>query len=137
MSRWDRLLIFGGLNLGAIALFATCFALMATPLFLARPSKFAVLLVYFFLLHSIPSVPSSASVYICSWRHSDRTVSDNVCATSTYMCCSSSTECLFVHGLSLEGARVQPSLAFNTMITLLLVAASGCSQIYAESCPEY
>jgi hypothetical protein len=43
VSRWDRLLIFGGLNLGALALFVTCFALMPTGIFVVRPSKFAVM----------------------------------------------------------------------------------------------
>ncbi|KAF2706921.1 SFT2-domain-containing protein [Pleomassaria siparia CBS 279.74] len=43
LSRWDRLLVFGGLMLGALAMFATCFALMFTPIFLVRPQKFAIL----------------------------------------------------------------------------------------------
>ena len=43
VSRWDRLLVFGGLNLAALAMFATCFALMFTPIFLVKPRKFAIL----------------------------------------------------------------------------------------------
>lgn len=43
LSRWDRLLVFGGLNLAALAMFATCFALMFTPIFLVKPRKFAIL----------------------------------------------------------------------------------------------
>ncbi|KAF2804866.1 SFT2-domain-containing protein [Mytilinidion resinicola] len=43
LSRWDRLLVFGGLNLAAAAMFATCFALMFTPLFIVKPRKFAIL----------------------------------------------------------------------------------------------
>ncbi|KAF2189428.1 SFT2-domain-containing protein [Zopfia rhizophila CBS 207.26] len=43
LSRWDRLLVFGGLNLAAAAMFATCFALMFTPIFIAKPRKFAIL----------------------------------------------------------------------------------------------
>ncbi|KAF9740476.1 hypothetical protein PMIN01_00015 [Paraphaeosphaeria minitans] len=44
LSRWDRMLIFGGLLLASVALFATCIGLMFTPIFIARPSKFAILL---------------------------------------------------------------------------------------------
>ncbi|KAF2460879.1 Got1/Sft2-like family-domain-containing protein [Lineolata rhizophorae] len=43
LSRWDRLLIFGGLNLAALALFVTCFVLMPTGVFALRPRKFAIL----------------------------------------------------------------------------------------------
>ncbi|KAF2866683.1 Got1/Sft2-like family-domain-containing protein [Massariosphaeria phaeospora] len=43
LSRWDRMLVFGGLMLAALALFATCFALMFTPVFMLRPQKFAIL----------------------------------------------------------------------------------------------
>lgn len=43
LSRWDRLLVFGGLNLAALAMFATCFALMFTPIFIVKPRKFAIL----------------------------------------------------------------------------------------------
>lgn len=43
LSRWDRLLVFGGLMLAALAMFATCFALMFTPVFIVRPRKFAIL----------------------------------------------------------------------------------------------
>ncbi|KAF2786443.1 SFT2 domain-containing protein [Melanomma pulvis-pyrius CBS 109.77] len=43
LSRWDRLLVFGGLMLAALAMFATCFALMFTPIFIVRPQKFAIL----------------------------------------------------------------------------------------------
>ncbi|KAF2131292.1 SFT2-domain-containing protein [Dothidotthia symphoricarpi CBS 119687] len=43
LSRWDRLLVFGGLLLAALALFATCVGLMFTPVFIVRPRKFAIL----------------------------------------------------------------------------------------------
>ncbi|OWY55795.1 SFT2-like protein [Alternaria alternata] len=42
LSRWDRLLVFGGLLLAALAMFATCIGLMFTPVFLLRPRKFAI-----------------------------------------------------------------------------------------------
>lgn len=41
VSRWDRLLVFGGLNLAAIALFVVCFTLL--PILTLRPRKFAIL----------------------------------------------------------------------------------------------
>ncbi|KAK4991814.1 Protein transport protein sft2 [Elasticomyces elasticus] len=41
VSRWDRLLVFGGLNLAALALFVVCFTLM--PILLLRSRKFAIL----------------------------------------------------------------------------------------------
>ncbi|CAC9893479.1 unnamed protein product [Aureobasidium pullulans] len=41
LSRWDRLLVFGALNLAAIALFVVCFTLM--PVLTLRPRKFAIL----------------------------------------------------------------------------------------------
>lgn len=43
VSRWDRLLIFGALNLAAIVLFVVCFALLPTPIFVINPRKFVVL----------------------------------------------------------------------------------------------
>ncbi|KXS98044.1 hypothetical protein AC578_8785 [Pseudocercospora eumusae] len=43
LSRWDRLLLFGGLNLAAIALFVVCFTLL--PILSLRPRKFAILYV--------------------------------------------------------------------------------------------
>ncbi|KAB2568732.1 Vesicle transport protein Got1/SFT2-like protein [Lasiodiplodia theobromae] len=43
LSRWDRMLIFGGLNLAAAAMFVVCFALMPTGVFLLKPRKFAIL----------------------------------------------------------------------------------------------
>ena len=43
VSRWDRLLVFGGLNLAAIALFVVCFTLL--PILSLRPRKFAILYV--------------------------------------------------------------------------------------------
>lgn len=43
VSRWDRLLVFGGLNLAALALFVTCFVLLPTGIFVLRPSKFVIL----------------------------------------------------------------------------------------------
>ncbi|KAK1757614.1 protein transport protein SFT2 [Echria macrotheca] len=41
LSRWDRLLIFGACNLGALACFVICFALF--PVLSIRPRKLAVL----------------------------------------------------------------------------------------------
>jgi hypothetical protein len=43
VSRWDRLLIFGGLNLAALVLFMICFALLPVIAFSSR--KFAILYV--------------------------------------------------------------------------------------------
>ncbi|KXT17726.1 hypothetical protein AC579_3607 [Pseudocercospora musae] len=50
LSRWDRLLLFGGLNLAAIALFVVCFTLL--PILSLRPRKFAILCVSLPLLLS-------------------------------------------------------------------------------------
>ncbi|KAF2447393.1 SFT2-domain-containing protein [Karstenula rhodostoma CBS 690.94] len=55
LSRWDRMLIFGGLLLASVALFATCIGLMFTPIFIARPSKFAI-------LWSMASL-----LFLCAW----------------------------------------------------------------------
>jgi len=41
LSRWDRLLIFGGLNLAAVALFVVAFTLM--PVLALKPRKFVIL----------------------------------------------------------------------------------------------
>ncbi|KAM0723244.1 hypothetical protein Q7P37_001445 [Cladosporium fusiforme] len=41
VSRWDRLLLFGGLNLAALALFVVCFTLF--PILSLKPRKFAIL----------------------------------------------------------------------------------------------
>lgn len=41
VSRWDRILVFGGLNLAALGLFAVCFTLF--PILSLRPRKFAIL----------------------------------------------------------------------------------------------
>ncbi|KAJ9138535.1 Protein transport protein SFT2 [Coniochaeta hoffmannii] len=41
LSRWDRLLIFGACNLGALACFVICFALF--PVLATRPRKFVIL----------------------------------------------------------------------------------------------
>jgi len=41
LSRWDRLLVFSGCNLGALACFVICFALF--PVLSLRPRKFAIL----------------------------------------------------------------------------------------------
>ncbi|RMY31021.1 hypothetical protein D0864_16906, partial [Hortaea werneckii] len=41
VSRWDRILIFGGLNLAAVACFVICFTLL--PILSLRPRKFAIL----------------------------------------------------------------------------------------------
>jgi hypothetical protein len=42
VSRWDRLLIFGACNLGALACFVICFALFPV-MSLAKPRKLVVL----------------------------------------------------------------------------------------------
>lgn len=44
VSRWDRLLIFGALNLGALAIFVICFTLF--PILSLKPRKFAILYVH-------------------------------------------------------------------------------------------
>jgi hypothetical protein len=41
VSRWDRLLLFAGFNLGALACFVICFALF--PYLIVLPTKFAIL----------------------------------------------------------------------------------------------
>jgi len=41
LSRWDRLMIFGGCNLAALACFVVCFALF--PILFPQPRKFAIL----------------------------------------------------------------------------------------------
>jgi len=41
LSRWDRLLVFGGCNLAALACFVICFALF--PVLTLKPRKFAIL----------------------------------------------------------------------------------------------
>ncbi|KAK3203802.1 hypothetical protein GRF29_106g682450 [Pseudopithomyces chartarum] len=55
LSRWDRMLIFGGLMLAAVVLFATSIGLMFTPIFLVNPGKFAI-------LWSMGSV-----LFLCAW----------------------------------------------------------------------
>lgn len=42
MSRWDRLLIFGACNLGALACFAICFFLFPV-ISLGKPRKLVIL----------------------------------------------------------------------------------------------
>ncbi|MCJ1226969.1 protein transport protein sft2 [Toensbergia leucococca] len=44
LSRWDRLLVFGGCNVAALACFVICFALF--PVLSLKPRKFAILYVY-------------------------------------------------------------------------------------------
>ncbi|OCT51856.1 hypothetical protein CLCR_11386 [Cladophialophora carrionii] len=41
LSRWDRLMIFGGCNLAALACFVICFALF--PVLSLKPRKFVIL----------------------------------------------------------------------------------------------
>ncbi|CAG8973513.1 hypothetical protein HYALB_00002838 [Hymenoscyphus albidus] len=41
LSRWDRLLLFSGFNIGAAACFVICFVMW--PIMVAKPSKFATL----------------------------------------------------------------------------------------------
>ncbi|KAI0025458.1 Got1/Sft2-like family-domain-containing protein [Xylariomycetidae sp. FL0641] len=41
LSRWDRMLIFGACNLGALACFVLCFALW--PILMTKPRKFVIL----------------------------------------------------------------------------------------------
>jgi hypothetical protein len=43
VSRWDRLLLFGGLNLAAAAMFIIGIVLVPTGVFLIKPRKFVVL----------------------------------------------------------------------------------------------
>ncbi|KAF2428822.1 SFT2-domain-containing protein [Tothia fuscella] len=43
LSRWDRLLLFGGLNLCAAVLLVIGFALVPTGIFIVKPRKFVVL----------------------------------------------------------------------------------------------
>jgi len=43
LSRWDRLLVFGGLMLGSLAMFALCIGLMFTGILIVKPRKFAIL----------------------------------------------------------------------------------------------
>ncbi|KIW06601.1 uncharacterized protein PV09_02316 [Verruconis gallopava] len=43
LSRWDRLLLFGGLVLAALVMFVVAFGLMFTPVFILKPRKFVVL----------------------------------------------------------------------------------------------
>ncbi|KAF2094881.1 SFT2-domain-containing protein [Rhizodiscina lignyota] len=43
LSRWDKMLIFGGLNIAAAALFVTCFVLLPTGVFALKPRKFVIL----------------------------------------------------------------------------------------------
>ncbi|KAG9232172.1 Got1/Sft2-like family-domain-containing protein [Amylocarpus encephaloides] len=53
LSRWDRLLVFAGCNLGALACFVICFVMW--PVMITRPRKFAI-------LWSLGSV-----LFLCSW----------------------------------------------------------------------
>ncbi|EPE26897.1 hypothetical protein GLAREA_02811 [Glarea lozoyensis ATCC 20868] len=53
LSRWDRLLVFTGCNLGALACFVICFVLW--PVMMTRPRKFAI-------LWSLGSL-----LFLCSW----------------------------------------------------------------------
>lgn len=62
VSRWDRLLIFGGLQLAAIALFVVCFTLL--PVLSLRPRKFAILYVLPLILRSVSSIPNSLPVHL-------------------------------------------------------------------------
>jgi len=43
VSRWDRILVFGGLNVAAAVLIIICFSLF--PVLTLRPTKFAILYV--------------------------------------------------------------------------------------------
>lgn len=43
VSRWDRLLVFGGLMVASLAMFALCIGLMFTGILLIKPRKFAIL----------------------------------------------------------------------------------------------
>lgn len=53
LSRWDRMLLFAGLNIGALACFAICFVFF--PWMMAFPRKFAI-------LWSLGSL-----LFLCSW----------------------------------------------------------------------
>lgn len=59
VSRWDRILLFGGLNLAAIALFVVCFTLL--PLLATRPRKFAILYVLSLFEPLVLSLPGYAA----------------------------------------------------------------------------
>lgn len=60
VSRWDRILVFGALNLAALALFVICFTLF--PVLSIRPRKFAILYV------RIPlSIPSLVRNFYARW----------------------------------------------------------------------
>ena len=69
VSRWDRLLIFGGLNITAALLFAICFILIPTGVFAINPRKFAVLWVIPQSALSLLSCPNdhSISAHIERW----------------------------------------------------------------------
>jgi hypothetical protein len=43
VSRWDRLLLFGGLMIAAVVMFVIAFALVPTGIFILKPRKFVVL----------------------------------------------------------------------------------------------
>lgn len=43
VSRWDRLLLFGGLMVAALVMFVIAFALVPTGIFVLKPRKFVVL----------------------------------------------------------------------------------------------
>jgi hypothetical protein len=43
VSRWDRLLLFGGLIVAAAVMFVIAFALVPTGIFILKPRKFVVL----------------------------------------------------------------------------------------------
>lgn len=61
VSRWDRILVFGGLNLAALALFVVCFTLL--PILSLRPRKFAIL--YVSILPSFRPFPSLGCFLSC------------------------------------------------------------------------
>lgn len=73
MSRWDKLLMFGGLNAAAVVLFIVCFTLF--PVLALKPTKFAIM----YVLRATPCVtplrvPCRAvkPANICTdgrWRH--------------------------------------------------------------------
>lgn len=76
VSRWDRLLLFGGLNLAAIALFVVCFTLM--PILSLRPRKFAILYVY-----SRIALPAFSCGFLGYWNFPSLHYKKRVCNSTT------------------------------------------------------
>ncbi|KAI3554738.1 hypothetical protein CABS03_08175 [Colletotrichum abscissum] len=65
LSRWDRLLIFGACNLGALACFVICFALF--PVVAVRPRKFVILVAYLLLTFSFSRWTLGSLLFLASF----------------------------------------------------------------------